>query len=34
MIAESVEKYMALDEFYPKGHLEKVIPDSSISRRN
>jgi hypothetical protein len=32
MISE--EKYMALDEYYPKGHLEKEIPDSSISRRN
>lgn len=34
MIAEPLEKVMALDEFYPKGHLEKEIPDSSISRRN
>jgi len=26
----SDEKYMALDEYYPKGHIEKEIP---ISRR-
>lgn len=25
---------MAADEYYPKGHMEKVTPDSSISRRN
>jgi hypothetical protein len=25
---------MALDEYYPKGHVEKQIPDSSITRRN
>lgn len=25
---------MALDEYYPKGHQEKLIPDSSITRRN
>jgi hypothetical protein len=34
MISEVVEKYMAIDEFYPKDHKEKVIPDSTISRRN
>jgi WD40 repeat protein len=25
---------MALDEFYPEGHVEKVIPDSSLSKRS
>jgi WD40 repeat protein len=25
---------MALDEFYPDDHIDKPIPDSSISRRN
>jgi cilia- and flagella-associated protein 44 len=29
-----VEKVMGIDEFYPKDHKEKEIPDSSISRRN
>ena len=29
-----VEKFMALDEYYPKDHKEKTIPDSSISKRN
>jgi hypothetical protein len=28
------EKTMAIDEYYPKGHVEKQIPDSSISKRN
>ena len=29
-----VERVMALDEYYPDGYKEKVIEDSSISRRN
>ena len=25
---------MGLNEYYPKNHVEKAIPDSSITRRN
>jgi len=25
---------MGFDEYYPKNHVEKVIPDSSLTKRN
>ena len=31
---EEQEATMALDEFYPEDHVEKVIPDSSLPKRS
>ena len=30
---EEVKK-MALDEFYPEGYVDKILPDTAISKRN